>query len=373
MSRVRRHFERLVEPADIRIDGDRPWDVQIHDDRVFNRVLAHGTLGLGEAYMDRWWDCAALDQMVDRAHRSGISKRLTSPTTLLRVAEAKIRNLQRGRRAFDVGERHYDIGNELYALMLGDPMIYSCAYWRNADDLGSAQIAKLELIRNKLSIEPGMRVLDIGCGWGAAAKHFAEGAGCEVVGITVSQEQAKLAADLCSGTSVEIRVQDYREIDEAFDRVYSIGMFEHVGAKNHRTYMETVRRCLRTPDALTVLHTIGGNHSTHRSDPWMGRYIFPNSLVPSARQITSAAEGLLTLEDWHNFGSDYDRTLMAWHANITAHWDDLPDIYDERFRRMWDFYLLVSAGGFRSRHLQLWQVVFSRDGQHGVYAPDGIR
>jgi cyclopropane-fatty-acyl-phospholipid synthase len=373
MSRVRRYFERLVEPADIRIDGDRPWDVRVHDDRLFNRVLAQGTLGLGEAYMDGWWDCDAIDQMVARAHRSRISKRLVSPLTLLRVGEAKVRNLQRGRRAFEVGERHYDIGNDLYALMLGDPMIYSCGYWRDASDLGEAQVAKLELVRNKLALEPGMRVLDIGCGWGGAARHLAERAGCEVVGITVSREQAKLAADLCAGLPVEIRVQDYREVDETFDRVYSIGMFEHVGVKNYRTYMDTVRRCLRDPAGLSVLHTIGGNESGHRTDPWMDEYIFHNSMIPSASQITKAAESVLTLEDWHNFGPDYDRTLMAWHANISAHWDDLPDTYDERFRRMWDFYLLVSAGGFRSRYLQLWQVVFSRDGLADVYGPSGIR
>ncbi|HEY5664990.1 MAG TPA: cyclopropane fatty acyl phospholipid synthase [Ilumatobacter sp.] len=373
MSRLRAHFERLIEPADIRLGGDRPWDVRVHDDRLFQRVLTAGTLGLGEAYMDGWWDCDAIDQMIDRAHRSEIARRLVSPATLVRVAEARIRNLQAGRRAFEVGERHYDIGNDLYARMLGTPMVYSCAYWRDADDLSAAQTAKLELIRNKLAVEPGMRVLDIGCGWGAAARYFAERAGCEVVGLTVSNEQAHHARQLCDGLPVEIRVQDYREIDEPFDRVFSIGMFEHVGVKNYRTYMETVRRCLRSPDGLTVLHTIGGNRSSARTDPWMDRYIFPNSMLPSASQITAAAEGVLTLEDWHNFGPDYDRTLMAWHRNATAAWDDLPAVYDERFRRMWDFYLLVSAGGFRARYLQLWQAVFSRDGLAHVYAPPGVR
>ncbi len=376
MSRLRRHFERLIEPADIRIGGDRTWDVRVHDDRLYQRVLAHGTLGLGEAYMDGWWDCDAIDQMVHRAHQSEIARRLTSPTTLLRVVEAKLRNLQAGERAFEVGERHYDIGNDLYERMLGRHMIYSGAYWsgsRPADDLDAAQLAKLELIRNKLAIEPGMRVLDIGCGWGDTARFLAEHAGCDVVGVTVSREQAALARQRCAGLPVEIRVQDYRAIDEPFDRVYSIGMFEHVGVKNYRTYMDTVRRCLRDPDGLTLLHTIGGNRSSSRTDPWMDRYIFPNSMLPSARQIAAAAEGVLTLEDWHNFGPDYDRTLMAWHANVSSAWDDLPERYDERFRRMWDFYLLVSAGGFRARYLQLWQVVFSRDGLPGVYGPPGIR
>ena len=373
MSRLQRHFERLIEPADIRIDGDRPWDVRVHDDRLYQRVLTSGTLGLGEAYMDGWWDCDAIDQMVDRAHRSQIADRLASPTTLLRVAEAKLLNLQRGKRAFEVGERHYDIGNDLYTRMLDRRMMYSCAYWRDADDLDAAQEAKLALVANKLAIEPGMRVLDIGCGWGGAARYLAEQAGCEVVGVTVSAEQAKLARDTCTGLPIEIRLQDYREIAEKFDRVYSIGMFEHVGVKNYRTYMETVRNCLDDPEGLTLLHTIGGNRPSNRTDPWMDRYIFPNSMLPTASQIAKAAEHVLTLEDWHSFSPDYDHTLMAWHANVSAAWDELPDTYDERFRRMWDFYLLVSAGGFRARYLQLWQVVFSRDGLRDAYAPPGIR
>ena len=373
MSRLRRHFERLIVPADIRIDGDRPWDVRVHDDRLYQRVLAHGTLGLGEAYMDGWWDCDAIDEMVHRAHGSGIAQRLVSPTTLLRVAEAKIRNLQRGERAYEVGRRHYDVGNDLYRAMLDPRMIYSCAYWRHADDLAAAQEAKLELVRNKLMLEPGMRVLDIGCGWGGAARYLAERAEVEVVGITVSDEQAKHARAAVDGLPVEIRVQDYRDVTERFDRVYSIGMFEHVGVKNYRTYMAKVREQLDDPSGLTLLHTIGGNRSSSRTDPWMDRYIFPNSMLPTASQISTAAEGELTLEDWHGFGPDYDRTLMAWHANVSAAWDDLPDGYDARFRRMWDFYLLVSAGGFRARYLQLWQVVFSRDGLPDVYAPAGIR
>ena len=369
MSRLRRHFERLIEPADIRIDGDRPWDVRVHDDRLFQRVLATGTLGLGESYMDGWWDCDAIDQMVHRAHGADIASRLVSPTTLLRVAEAKIRNLQRGERSYEVGRRHYDIGNDLYRAMLDPRMIYSCAYWRDADDLAGAQDAKLELIRNKLALEPGMRVLDIGCGWGGAARYLAEHAGVDVVGITVSEEQAKLAQTLNEGLSVEIRIQDYRDVTERFDRVYSIGMFEHVGVKNYATYMRTVRRFLTDPEGLTLLHTIGGNRTNSRTDPWMDRYIFPNPALPSASGIAAAAEGELTLEDWHSFGPDYDRTLMAWHANISACWDELP-VYDERFRRMWDFYLLVSAGGFRARYLQLWQIVFSRDGLPEPYATE---
>jgi cyclopropane-fatty-acyl-phospholipid synthase len=280
-SKLRAHFERLAESADIRIDGDRPWDIRVHDERLFQRVLSHGTLGLGEGYMDGWWDCDQLDELVRRAQTSDLPRKLLSPTTVLRVAQAKVMNLQSSRRAFQIGERHYDIGNDLYRRMLDGRMIYSCGYWRDADTLDAAQEAKLILIANKLGLEPGMRVLDIGCGWGGAAQFFAEKFGCEMVGITVSREQASLARERCAGLPVEIRLQDYRELDEPFDRVYSIGMFEHVGVKNYKTYMDVVRRCLRDAESLSLLHTIGALRTRHQTDPWIERYIFPNSMLPS--------------------------------------------------------------------------------------------
>ena len=372
-SRLRSHFEKLAETADIRIDGDRPWDMQVHDERTLQRMLAHGTLGLGEAYMDGWWDCEQLDELVRRAQSADLVKHLVSPTTIARVAQAKVMNLQSRRRAFTIGERHYDIGNDLYRRMLDSRMIYSCGYWRNADTLDAAQEAKLMLIANKLELEAGMRVLDIGCGWGGAAQFFAEKLGCEVVGVTVSREQATLARERCAGLPVEIRLQDYRELDEPFDRVYSIGMFEHVGVKNYKTYMDIVRRCLRDPDSLSVLHTIGGLRSRSQTDPWIEKYIFPNSMLPSVAQTARASEGRLVIEDLQNFGADYDRTLMAWKSNVDAHWHELSDDYDQRFKRMWDFYLLSSAGSFRARKLQLYQFVMSRDGVPSGYEAENIR
>lgn len=370
--RLRAHVERLIEGADIRLDGARPWDIRVHDERMFRRVLTSGTLGLGESYMDGWWDCDAIDQLVERGRRLEIDRKLSPPLRWMRSVEAKVRNLQSPRRAFEVAERHYDIGNDLYERMLDPRMIYSSGYWRRADHLEQAQEHKLDLVAHKLELEPGMRVLDIGCGWGGAAEFFAERYGCDLVAITVSKEQAELARTRCRDLPIEIRIQDYRNLDEPFDRIYSIGMFEHVGVKNYRSYMQTVRRCLRGSDGLTLLHTIGTTRSATTTDPWLGRYIFPNSMLPSAAQITDAAEGLLCLEDWQNFGVDYDRTLMEWHRNISVAWDELPE-YDERFRRMWNFYLLSSAGSFRANSIHLWQVVFSRDGRSEAYRPDGIR
>ena len=371
-SSVTRLIERWAEAADIRVGGDRPWDVQVHDDRVFTRVLATGTLGLGEAYMDGWWDCDAIDQMVDRAQGTGLAGTLSTRLAPIQAVGSTVRNQQSKRRSREVGRRHYDVGNDLYRRMLDQRMLYSCAYWPRASSLDEAQQHKLDLIANKLGFEPGMRVLDIGCGWGGAAAYFADTRGCDVVGVTISEQQAVLARERCADLPVDIRLQDYRDLDETFDRVYSIGMFEHVGVRNYRTYMRSCRRLLRDPDGLTLIHTIGGSRSRRATDPWVAKYIFPNSMLPSVKQIAEAAEGVLQLQDWHNFGPDYDRTLMAWHTNIEASWDDLPD-YDERFRRMWRFYLLSSAGSFRSGNLQLWQIVFSRDGLRSPYRPDAIR
>lgn len=365
-------IEQRVDDAGIRIGGDRPWDVQVHDDRLYRRVLSTGTLGLGEAYMDGWWTCESIDQMIARVQRAVGADDFSSLLGRVAGIDALIRNRQTRTRSREVGRRHYDVGNDLYRGMLDRRMIYSCGYWRSAADLDGAQDDKLTLIADKLGIEAGMRILDIGCGWGGAGAFFAERFGCEVVGITISERQAELARQRCADLPVEIRVQDYRDVDERFDRVYSIGMFEHVGVKNYRAYMDVCRRSLRDPDGLTLLHTIGGSRSRHDTDPWIERYIFPNSMLPSAAQITEAAEQLLEVQDWHNFGADYDPTLMAWHANIEAAWDELPD-YDERFRRMWRYYLLSSAGSFRSGALQLWQIVMSRDGLTEAYRPDGIR
>lgn len=356
----------LLARADVRIDGPRPWDIRVHDPRIYARLLRHGALALGETYMEGAWDCEALDEMLTRLLRAGLEDAVIGWADRWDALRARLFNRQRGRRAFEVGERHYDLGNDLYRAMLGSRLVYSCAYWREATDLDAAQVAKLDLIARKLQLAPGMHVLDIGCGWGEALRHFAEHYGVSGVGVTVSKEQAVFARERCAGFPVEIRVQDYREVRGEFDRVFSVGMFEHVGVRNYRAYFETVHRCL-PPHGLTLLHTIGTNRSTDRTDPWIERYIFPNSMLPSAAQTATASERLFVLEDWHNFGTDYDRTLQAWRDNIERAWPDLPARYDERFRRMWRYYLHASMAAFRSRHAQVWQVVLSRDGVPGGY------
>lgn len=360
----REYLQRLADRADVRFDGSRPWDMKIHDERLWHRIVSDGSLGLGEAYMDGWWDCAALDDFFTHVLRSGIEREVRSLGSIQLMLKAQLQNLQTPRRATDVAHRHYDLSLDLYRSMLDKQLIYSCGYWNTATDLDMAQEAKLSLICRKLALEPGMRILDIGCGWGGAARYAAETYGVTVKGITISEEQAHIARQTCAGLPVDIEVQDYRSLSGKYDRIMSIGMFEHVGYKNYRTYFEKARELLK-PDGLFLLHTIGSNTSRRITDAWIEKYIFPNSMLPSAAQITQALENRFVIEDWHNFGPDYDKTLMCWHANFERQWTSLSGSFDERFRRMWNYYLLSSAATFRVRSSQLWQVLLSPRGIPG--------
>lgn len=366
VSGERRYLSELFAAADIAVDGHRPWDLVVHDERLFGRLLSEGSLGAGESYVDGWWDCAQLDELIARALRARLDERLRSWRGFVNVALALIRNPQSRRRSFAVGRRHYDIGNDLYERMLDRRMTYSCGYWRTAQDLDTAQEHKLDLVCRKLQLERGMKVLDVGCGWGGAAQFAAERYGVDVVGITVSKEQAALARERVRGLPVEIVLDDYRSLEGRFDRIFSIGMFEHVGQRNYRVYFDKVRELL-APDGLFLLHTIGSLASHRTTDPWIEKYIFPNSMLPSIAQISRAAEPDWVVEDWHGFGVDYDRTLMAWSRNFDAHWAEIAPAYGERFRRMWHFYLRSAAGMFRARRNQLWQIVMSPHGVPGGY------
>ncbi|MDN5882519.1 MAG: cyclopropane fatty acyl phospholipid synthase [Nitrosospira sp.] len=356
--------EGLLAQVDVKINGDRPWDIQVHDPRTFARVFAHGSLGFGEAYMDGWWDAERLDELMTRIIGANLDRSLALPQKVARWALGHLVNLQNGRRAFKVGEAHYDRGNDLFERMLDARMIYSCGYWKDVTSLGEAQEAKLDLACRKLGLKPGMTLLDIGCGWGGMAKFAAENYGVTVTGITVSKEQAEYAQKLCAGLPVTIRVEDYRKHKGEYDRIVSIGMFEHVGHRNYRGYFRHARRLLKT-DGLFLLHAIHGNESLTRTDPWIEKYIFPNGMIPSPRQVTRAIERLFVIEDLHNFGTDYDKTLMAWYENFERTWPELKDKYGERFRRMWRFYLMCSAASFRTRHDQLFQILLSPNGHPG--------
>jgi cyclopropane-fatty-acyl-phospholipid synthase len=357
----------LLALADIEINGSNPRDIQVNDRAFYRRVLSGGALGLGEAYMDGLWDCAALDQLIYQLLRADLEHRIRPLKLLVPVIWAKLVNLQSPRRAFRIGEHHYDIGNDLYQLMLDQRMVYTCAYWKDADNLDAAQEAKLDLVCRKIGLQAGMRVLDLGCGWGSFAGFAAERYGVHVVGVTVSKEQIEYGQQRYRDLNVDLRFQDYREVNERFDRVVSIGILEHVGPKNYRTFMEVVQRCLED-DGLYLLHTIGTNTRALSVDPWTNKYIFPGGVLPVLQQIATATEGVFVLEDLHNIGTHYDPTLMAWMANVDKHRKELENLgYDQRFYRMWRYYLLGAAGSDRARRNQLWQIVFSKTGLDGGY------
>ncbi len=363
---AKRFVQTQLARTEVEIGGGRPWDVQVHNESLYGRVLSQGTLGLGESYMDGWWDAEALDQFLFKLITANIQDNFPKDLALIAsVLKGKLLNMQR-LRVTEVGEKHYDIGNDLYAAMLDKRMIYSCGYWHNASDLDAAQEAKLDLICRKVGLEPGMRILDIGSGWGGFLQFAAERYGVSGVGVTVSKEQAALANERTAHLPVETKLLDYQALDGQFDRIISIGMFEHVGYKNYRAYFEKAASLL-APGGLMLLHTIGGHSSTSHGDPWSEKYIFPNGMLPSVAQIGKAIEGLFVMEDWHNFGADYDRTLMAWHERFVAAWPRLRDQYDERFYRMWRYYLNVFAALFRARNISLWQVVLSPHGVPGGY------
>lgn len=355
----------MLQSADIEVNGSRPFDIRVKNPHFFKRVLQEGSLGLGESYMDGWWKCDRLDIFFQKVLRAGLENQLPHHIKdTLRVAAARLTNLQSKKRAWIVGKEHYDLGNDLFSLMLDPYMQYSCAYWKDATTLKQAQEAKLKLICEKLQLRPGMTLLDIGCGWGGLAAYAAKNYGVSVHGVTISAEQQKMAQERCKDLDVQILLQDYRDLNSQYDRIVSVGMFEHVGPKNYQTYFNVVARNLK-PDGLFLLHTIGANETNMNVDPWINKYIFPNGCLPSIKHIATTSEGKFVMEDWHNIGADYDRTLMAWYERFVQNWPKIEHNYSQRFFRMFSYYLNACAGAFRARDIQLWQVVFSPRGAEG--------
>ena len=368
--RTEQSVRNLASMFGVEIDGPQPWDIQVRDPRFYRRVLADGSLGLGESYMAGWWECQDLAEFFYRLFRNGVENRDPARWRLrLMQLAAQLRNLQSQQRASQVAEAHYDQTIAAYRNMSDKWITLSCGYWKNARDLDEAQEHKLDLVCKKIGLAADDRVLDIGCGFGSFARFAAERYGCAVTGINLSTEQIRVARELARGLPVEIVQCDYRETnrylgDRPFDKIVSIGMFEHVGYKNFRAYMEAAHRCL-ADGGLFLLHTIGSNVSQTYNDPWYDKYIFPNGMLPSIRQIGGAIEGLFVMEDWHNFGPDYARTHQAWYERFDRSWAGSKH---DPFYRMWTYFLLSSVGGFRARHKQLWQIVLSKGGVQPGYA-----
>jgi len=371
--KAKQMVEKLLSYADIQVNGDRPWDMQVHNEQLFARLLQQGSLGLGESYMDGWWDAIAVDALIERLLLARIEKKIVfDARVILLFLTSKLFNYQRKSRAVQVAEKHYNLDNELYSYMLGESMSYTCAYFKDTDELDVAQNQKHELICQKLKLSSKDRVLELGCGWGGFAKYAATHYGCEVTAINISSEQVKFANAACQDLPVHFHLCDYRDEQvfnpngETFDKIVSIGLCEHIGYKNYKSLFTLANKSLKK-DGIFLLHTIGGNRSKTSIEPWTNKYIFPNAMLPSIKQLGAAMQGLFVMEDWHNFGVYYDTTLMAWHDNFIKSWDKIQDRYDQRFKRMWSYYLLSCAGMFRARDAQLWQIVLTKEGFGGGY------
>ena len=356
----------ILSAAGIPLNSPEPWSIRVHNEKLWYRVISQKQLGFAESYMDGWWECDALDVALTKLLSINVLSLLKpSPALALHVTRSYLRNNQTKHRAAANAKHHYNIGNDLYTRMLDEEMVYSCAYWKDAQTLGAAQLAKFDLICRKLELQPGMRLLDIGSGWGGFLRYAVRNYGVEAVGISPADNQINLARERSAGLGITFIQQDYRDLKGQFDRIVSIGMMEHVGPKNYKTFFGKCDELL-TNDGRMLHHTISSNLTKHVTDPFFDRYIFPGGVLPSLAQIANAVENKFIIEDVHNFGPDYDRTLLEWQKNIAAKWDEIPQ-YDERFRRMWDYYLLSSAAGFRAGHLQLLQCVFQRVGQRPTY------
>jgi cyclopropane-fatty-acyl-phospholipid synthase len=356
----------LFADAGVEFNGNNPGDPQIKNHQFYGRLLRDASIGLGESYMEGWWECEKLDIFIEKALRADMKKKIAGSWRLrLLTIQALLTNMQSRARAPEVAKAHYDLGNDLYEVMLDRRMVYTCGYWKNSKTLEEAQEAKLDLVCKKVGLAPGMKVLDLGCGWGGFAVYAAEKYGCQVLGVTIAKEQQKFGQAVADKMKlpVEIRLSDYRDATGVYDAVVSIGMAEHVGWRNHRAMMEVVHRSLKQ-DGVALIHTIGSNETQHHGIPFFEKYIFPNAASPSMAQVGKATEGLFVIEDVHNFGPDYETTLLAWWDRFDAGYSRLDQQkYDRRFYRMWRFYLLAAAGAVRARESQLWHFVLTKPGR----------
>lgn len=353
-------FKDICLKAGITINGTASFDIKVYNEKLYSRIIQGGSLALGDSYVEGWWDSDCLDETLSKIISAQESIKILPFSFKVQIAKSKILNMQTKLLAKRVAQQHYDLSNDFYALMLDPFMQYTCGYWQNATTLNQAQEDKLDQICKKLKITQKDHVLELGCGFGGFAKFAAERYGCSVVGYNISKEQLKWARDWTKSLPIEFIEKDYREASGSFDKVVSIGLCEHVGYKNYSTLMHTVHRCLKD-GGLFLLHSIGGNISAVTTDAWLEKYIFPGSVMPSPSQITKSFEDLFILEDWHNFGVDYDKTLMAWYDNFNLNWSTIMQMgFDQKFYRMWKYYLLLCAASFRVRKNQNWEIVLSK-------------
>ncbi|MEQ8934268.1 MAG: cyclopropane-fatty-acyl-phospholipid synthase family protein [Amphiplicatus sp.] len=348
-------------------DGDAPVVVmRITDPSYYAQIALNPELAFGEAYMEGalTFEEGSVRDFLRLAHGNAVNLR---GRPMRRLAADAARRLRRFQQANPIGKarehvaHHYDLSNDFYRLFLDEDLNYSCAYFEHdGQTLEAAQIAKLRHIAAKLKIEPGMRVLDIGSGWGAMAFYLAEHLGAEVVGVTLSQEQKALATlrarERGLEKNVEFRLSDYREVDETFDRIVSVGMFEHVGVPHYAEFFEKISDLL-ADDGVALLHSIGHKGPPNVTGPWIRKYIFPGGYSPALSETFAAIErsGLWAC-DVEILRLHYADTLKEWERRFQAARAKVATMFDERFCRMWEFYMSTSEFAFRVGGHMVFQI-----------------
>lgn len=361
---------KLAEFAGI---PDTAFDhLQVVDKSAWYDIITKQNLGIAESYMHGKVEIDLVPFFTTLLNGTAIGTR-RKETSFVHVIDAlnapmqlsaRLFNQQTRERSTRVTKQHYDAGNDLYEVMLGPSMSYTCAYWRNANNLDEAQTAKFDLVRRKLELRPGMKVVDLGMGWGTAAAYMHQHGNVDVTGVSLSEEQVKWAQAHLVKPGLRFIFSDYRdhcddpEYAGAYDRVYSIGMLEHVGFHNHWSFFKCIKKLLK-PDGLAVVHTIGEPDPVPVMDPFLDTYIFPGAVIPALSGLTSAFENDFILEDFQNFGHDYSKTLAAWHINAQKFFEKNPGAYSQEFQRMWNYYLKICEVLFDLRINQLWHFVLS--------------
>ncbi|XP_021964854.2 cyclopropane-fatty-acyl-phospholipid synthase [Folsomia candida] len=370
---------KKLDQVGITINKGGPCDIKNRNfmtsqDTVYIRAINEGILGFGESYMDGDWDAEDIPAVFYKifANDAPILRMFMNPwNRFLYYMQFSFFNLQTKQRVYDVAKIHYDLGNEFFENMLDSTMNYTCGYFKDTDNLEKAQLAKMDFVAAKLGIKQGMTVLDIGCGFGGMARHLAINYGATVTAVTISKEQATFAQQACRGLPVTVKVMDYRDVSGTYDRVVSLGDLEHIGPANYGTFFKTVSRCLKE-DGLCLIHCMGNYHDVMpHQEPFSAKYVFPGACLPYYTEVMGSLQNLFLIEDWHNFGNDYNLTSVAWRDNFIRNWPKLQQLdkikYDDRFYRMWTFYLGVAIALYKARKIQLWQIVLSKHGVVGGY------
>jgi cyclopropane-fatty-acyl-phospholipid synthase len=348
--------------------------LNVSDDSVWYDIITKANLGIAEGYMHGKIDVDPLPLFLSLLNDTSIGTRRKEKFDVLGMVIGAIEaptqmmgwlfNLQTKELSSRVTKQHYDAGNDLYEVMLGPSMSYTCAYWKDAENLDQAQEAKFNLIMRKLELQPGMKVADLGMGWGTAAAYMHKHGKVNVTGVSLSEKQVEWAQNNLVKDGLRFIWSDYREHCEdpdivgTYDRIYSIGMFEHIGPKNYEPFFKCIKALLK-PDGLAVVHTIGEPDFVAASDQFLEKYIFPGAVIPTLPMATKAFEHHFILEDFQNFGHDYSKTLAAWHVNSLKFFRENPNAYSPEFQRMWEYYLKMCEALFELRINQLWHFVLS--------------